>query len=91
MKAYLAGFLTASAVAVLAFWLVVYPTCRESYVAVGRNNGMIEARYELLKIVREHLGQDFSPAEPHEIVVSVKAEAIAVVDRNGVKTLRVYE
>jgi hypothetical protein len=70
---------------------VVLPSIRTSYRAVGLNDGTIAARAALAEAVSRELGNDLVRGEPQETVFSVKTTDVVIVERNGVKTLRVIE
>jgi hypothetical protein len=57
----------------------------------GYAHGQIAAKFELMEQVRKRLGSDYKNDDGYEPFLEVKADAIVVVERNGVKTLRVYE
>lgn len=72
-------------------YLVVLPEARESYRAVGFNDGSIAAKSEIAAKISSSLGMDLSAQEPKQILFDVKTTSVVVVERSGVKTLRVAE
>lgn len=58
--------------------------------AAGVNDGRIEERRELFKLVSEKLGDDYQKSDGYETLFTVKTDAVVIVERNGVKTLRPY-
>ena len=92
MKKAIAGFVGGSLVTATLTWLVVVPQVRASHRAVGENNGSIVARSEIADLVASNLGRDVESFErANRPVFVVKDRAVVVVERNGIKTLRVVE
>lgn len=58
--------------------------------AAGFNAGRIAERYEILNNIPEKLGDDYQKQDGYETLFTVKTEAVVIVERNGVKTLRAY-
>lgn len=58
--------------------------------ATGFNDGRITERYEILRSIPEKLGDDYQKADGYDTLFTVKTEAVVIVERNGVKTLRAY-
>jgi len=86
-----AGFALGCCVTGLVVWFAVLPSTRESYRAVGMNDGIIQARWEIAQKIPRMLGSDVSHDEHSEELFAVKATSVVVVERNGVRTLRVVE
>jgi hypothetical protein len=86
-----AGFLLGCIVSALVVWFGILPGTREAYRAVGVKDGIIQARWEIAQQIPRKIGVDVSPGEHYEELFAVKATSVVVVERNGVKTLRVIE
>jgi hypothetical protein len=91
MKNIAIGIILGALLVIVVTWLFVLPMTRESYLAVGHNNGLTSARDELANQVASKLGTDLQRSEAQTVIFSVKHRSVVVVDRNGVKTLRVVE
>ncbi len=91
MNKVLAGLVLGCLVTAVLVWAVVLPQVRESYRAVGFNDGTIAARSEIAGKIPAALGSDLSKAERQQVLYSVKTTTVVIVERNGVKTLRVIE
>lgn len=85
------GFIVGSTATALVIYYAVLPSVRESYRAVGYNDGTISARWEISEKVAAMLGKDLQSDESRENLFNVKTRSVVVVERNGVKTLRVSE
>ncbi|MAM89527.1 MAG: hypothetical protein CME36_19690 [unclassified Hahellaceae] len=75
------------------FLLWLLPETRENYRAVGHNDGEIDAKYEIAAAIERELGRDVVQGEfsrPHQLLFEVKSSSVVVVERDGVKTVRVY-
>ena len=83
------GFAFASVLAAVVALLIVLPYVRSSFES-GRKSGVVDAHYALLSKIPKVLGDDYRKADGYETLFEVKADAVVVVERNGVKTLRVY-
>lgn len=83
------GFAAASAFAAVVA-LVLIPRYGRSSFESGRRSGVIEAHRELLPKIQRMLGDDYRKADGYQTLFEVKTDAAVVVERNGVKTLRVY-
>jgi hypothetical protein len=80
------GFVAASSLFVFA----VMPVYGRETVAVGRKQGEVNAKFELMRKVSETLGEDYSRADGYNTVIEVKDGAVVAVERNGIKTVRTY-
>jgi len=85
------GFILGCVLSALVVYYVVLPRTRESYLAVGKNSGAIDAKAEIANLIPRKLGGDVSRDENYEPLFEVKATSVVIVERNGVKTLRVIE
>jgi hypothetical protein len=84
---FLAGFLVASVV----FAFGVLPRYGREKLQLGHKQGEIATKFELLQRVPEVLGEDYHRgSDGYKTFFGVKAGAVVVVERNGVKTLRTY-
>lgn len=93
MMQFLSGMLlgVAATGAIFALWLL--PDARESYRAVGYNEGQLDAKVEIAATIERNVGRDVLRGElsrPHQILFDIKSARVAVVERDGVKTVRVY-
>jgi hypothetical protein len=80
------GFLTA----LIAVLPVHFSSSRE--VEKGaRNSAAILVKVELMNKIRDMLGNDYRASDGYNVFFEVKADAVVVVERNGVKTLRIYD
>lgn len=84
MRTLLSGFVVFILTALVTYVVVE----RESHRA-GLDQGMVKAQLEILQKVKAMLGDDLSAHEERELLFRVKNAAVVVVERNGVKTLRV--
>lgn len=92
MWRFVLGFILGCAVMAIVGLLVVLPNVRENGQAVGINDGSIAARSEIARKIPSALGSDVTRADrEQESLFDVKASSVVVVERNGVKTLRVLE
>ena len=91
MKNIAIGIILGAALVAAVTWFLVLPMTRASYLAVGHNNGLTSARDELANQVSSKLGRDLQKSEAQDFLFSVKHRSVVIVDRNGVKTLRVVE
>ena len=80
------GFLLASAL----FVFVVLPRYGREKVEFGRKQGEITTKLELMERVPKMLGDDYRGSDGYNTFFEVKADAVVVVERDGVKTLRNY-
>ncbi len=88
MKSFIAGVFVGGALAVVPVVFLVLPDVRENHREIGRNDGAIEAKWEIASRLAGALGTDVDPSEPHEVLYDVKAARVVIVERGGVKTLR---
>jgi len=87
---FIAGFLSAAILALALAFTVVLPWYgRESFDS-GRRTGVVEAHRNLLPKIQTMLGDDYRKSDGYQTLFEVKTDAAVVVERNGVKTLRVY-
>ena len=89
MKHFLAfrcGFAIASAL----FLFIIMPHHGSSQEDGGRRTAEVATKFELLQKIPQVLGDDYMPTDGYKTFFEVKADAVVVVERNGVKTLRVY-
>ena len=84
------GFAAASVLAGVLAIGVLLPWYGRSGFESGRRSGVIHAHRELLPKIQTMLGDDYRNADGYQTLFEVKTDAAVVVERNGVKTLRVY-
>jgi hypothetical protein len=84
--AFLLGFAVASGLVLL----LVLPRYGRDKVEFGRKQGEIFTKLQLMEEVRAALGEDYKGSDGYQTFFTVKADAVVVVERNGVKTLRNY-
>ena len=65
-------------------------TAASKQFLVGTNTGIAAAQFQIMKAIREKLGSDYAETDGYDPFFEVKADAVVVVERNGVKTLRIY-
>jgi hypothetical protein len=90
MHRYIIPFFLGFAAASLLFVFVVLPPYGRAKVEFGRKQGEIITKLELMEKVREKLGSDYHASDRYDTFFEVKADAVVVVERDGVKTLRNY-
>ena len=74
--------------ALLACWFWLLPIVIHEKEEVGRMDGKTSASIDIAHKIHDVLGDDFHRSEPHELFYAVKDISVLVVNRNGVKTLR---
>ena len=84
------GFVSASVLAVVLAVTVILPRFRHDSFESGRRYGVVDAPLELLPKIQTMLGDDYHKTDGYQTMFEVKTDAAVVVERNGVKTLRVY-
>jgi len=57
---------------------------------VGVATGQVIAQTKIMNDIHEKLGSDYSQSDGYCPLYEVKSDAVVLVDRKGVKTLRVY-
>ena len=83
---FFAGFGVASAL----FLFVVMPHYGSVMEDYGRRTAEVAVKFDLVQKIPQLLGDDYRKSDGYTPVLEVKTDAIVVVERNGVKTLRVY-
>jgi hypothetical protein len=86
LASFIVGFVAASSLFIFA----ILPIYGREKIAVGRKQGEVNAKFELMRKVSETLGEDYSRADGYNTVIEVKDGAVVVVERSGIKTLRTY-
>lgn len=89
-QSFLLGCTTAAVVCGVAFYAFVLPVARHDSFESGRRYGVVDAHRALMPKIQSLLGDDYRKADGYHPVFEVKTEAVVVVERNGVRTLRVY-
>jgi hypothetical protein len=69
---------------------IIYPAVAREKEEFGRNQGYASGQIDFAAKIPAALGSDFSKNEKYIIFHQVKDVDVIVVERNGVKTLRVY-
>ena len=90
MKA-VGGFLAGVAFTLVVFGLWVVPTVANDKYQFGLVTGRTNAEVDIAHKIRSVLGDDFDRNEQKEAFFSIKDIMVVVVNRNGTKTLRLYE
>lgn len=85
------GFVLGVVTCSFVFMILIVPGVKDSYRRVGFNDGLIDAKIGIADLVSSELGSDVVHNEPQKIFFDVKATSVMVVERNGVKTLRVFQ
>lgn len=57
---------------------------------VGTNSGIATAQLQIMKAIADKLGSDYAETDGYDPLFEVKADAVVIVERNGIKTLRMY-
>lgn len=91
MRNLVIGFACGCAAAAGIFYFLLVPEMRDAYRAVGFNDGTVSAKLDVAQRVKTALGSDLSPLEPKQTLFQVKSTSVMVVERNGVRTIRVVE
>jgi hypothetical protein len=89
MRPYLIPFVFGLAMASALFLLVVLPRERHDKFEYGRVHGGISARLDIVRRLPAAVGSDLDRSECTNKFLEVKDATIWVVERQGVKTLRV--
>jgi hypothetical protein len=80
------GFASAS----VLFIFVFIPSYGREKFDYGYKNGQTAAKFEIGLKLPTALGGDYTKADGYQPFFEVKDMAVLVVERNGVKTLRLY-
>ena len=83
------GFVFGCAATSMMVVSIVIPQEQENHRIIGENHGEIAAKWQTTQLILTKLGSDIIPGERGEVIFSVKSRRVVVVERNGVKTLRV--
>jgi hypothetical protein len=73
--------------AALVVWLYL-PAVLHEKEEFGRTQGYLMAELDIARKIPETLGPDYTEADGHTLFYQVKEVPVFVVQRNGVKTLR---
>ena len=90
MIRYIISFVLGIAVASCVFILVVLPRYGREKYDYGRQHGEVLTKLELLRQIPNALGDDYKGSDGYSTFFEVKDGAAVVVERDGVKTLRMY-
>lgn len=88
MRRHIVPFLVGFAGASFVFVLLVLPRYGRDKYEYGLKNGAIMTKIELVEKIPKTLGDDYKESDGYTTFFEVKASAVVVVERNGVKTLR---
>jgi hypothetical protein len=80
------GFVTAS----VFFAFVILPDYLRRQAEGFQRAAETEAKYNFMKKIEAELGDDYRGSDGYNVFFEVKADAVVIVERNGVKTLRSY-
>lgn len=89
-KANVVAFFLGLVVASCAFAVFLLPRYARDKIEFGRKQGEIMTKIELLEKIPKILGDDYRGSDGYNKFFEVKADAVVIVERNGVKTLRTY-
>jgi hypothetical protein len=71
--------------------VTVVPVVARNKYKYGRNHGELMTKLGIVSDLPAVLGTDYRAEDGYTTFLDVKDSAIVVVERNGVKTLRVYQ
>jgi uncharacterized membrane protein YciS (DUF1049 family) len=91
MHKYLLSTVLGAVIAAGVFLIFVVPSIRQNNQAVGFNNGLIHARWEIATRLPLVLSRDFEATEKYETLYDVKTTTVVIVERTGIRTLRVRQ
>jgi len=89
MKVIISFLLGAAVASALFVWLVLPDYGRDKYSSV-HGAGYVDGQGDILEKIPSTLGTDYVESDGYHPVFEVKSIAVVVVERSGVKTLRVY-
>ena len=84
------SFLLGGAIASAVFIWVILPAHAKDKFEMGRGGGYIAGQGDIIDEIPAALGTDYVDTDGYHPLFEVKSSAVVVVERNGVKTLRVY-
>jgi hypothetical protein len=87
---FIAGSIVGVAIAAAVGRFIVYPAVAREKEEFGRNQGYASGQIDVAAKIPAALGSDFSKDEKYTLFHQVKDVDVVVVERNGIKTLRVY-
>lgn len=90
MITFIVGFIVGVAITGAVRRYVIYPAVAHDKEEFGRNQGYARGQIDIALKIPEALGSDFSKTEKYTSFYGVKDIDVVLVERNGVKTLRVY-
>jgi hypothetical protein len=88
--AFIAGLIAGVALVAAIGRYAIYPAVAREKVEFGRNQGYANAQADVATKIPPVLGSDFSKEEKYTVFYQIKDVDVVVVERNGVKTLRLY-
>ena len=91
MRRFIIPFFVGVLFASLVFLFVVIPGVAREKLEFGRKMAAITTKVEFLNMIHREIGDDYrnSDATNSVILFEVKDARVVVVDRDGIKTLRV--
>ena len=91
MRRFVIPFAGGFVVASLVFVFVVLPRVSQERVEFGRRSAATTTKVEFLNMIHRELGNDYRDSDSTNAVVlfKVKDARVVVVERDGIKTLRV--
>jgi hypothetical protein len=75
--------------ALLVGIVAITVVAKEKY-KYGKYQGEVLTKLSIVKSLPAALGDDYRKEDGYQTLFEVKDEAVVIVERNGVKTLRVY-
>ncbi len=91
MRRFVIPFAVGFGVATRVFVLLVLPRVSQERVEFGRRSATTTTKVQFLNLIHQELGNDYRDSDSTNAVVlfEVKDARVVVVDRDGIKTLRV--
>jgi hypothetical protein len=87
---FLAGGLLGGIAAAVIFIVFLLPPYAKDKYQFGHIQGFTDGQIEVIHKIEDALGKDYTKADGHNPVFTIKDATVVLVERNGVKTLRVY-
>ena len=90
MRRHIPGFIIGFCLAAAIFLVAILPRQSHGSFDAGFRTGEILTKLKLMEKIPVALGDDYKASDGYNTFFEVKADAVVVVERNGVKTLRNY-
>ena len=87
---FITGLIVGVAITAAVGRFIIYPAIAHEKEAFGSNQGYASGQIDVATKIPAALGSDFSKDERYTVFYQVKDIDVLVVERNGVKTLRLY-